>query len=559
MNKNIVLILSLLILSFNSYAQTLTAIAPIEISDENTGSITLDLSINLGSYSSSDFDIQIILEKDPGSTVNLYDRRVIQTPGGTGSYFPVDVRLRVSDFGCKSSAKVYALLKTTFVSWDNSKKTNTVDAKVKVKIPDDPTNLVATPSGNQIDLQWEDNSYNETDFRIYKSTNNIDFTYLGKTTNTTYSDSDVTNGTGYYYKVRALKDYCSEYHFSDYTNTESAIPADIKATAVNLSPESLEIEIGKIKKFTVTFEPSNTTNQNVTWSISNSSIANINPSTGEISGLQVGSATVTATSDDGGFTDQAQITVVATQPISGTWKVLEGQPILARDIAIAAYNNNTQTHIYAVAATEDGDGGGKIYKYNHNQKVWDQVGYGLGVKVAVGPNGTPWLINKWNQINKWDGSQWVQIAGSARDIAIGSDNSVYIVSSTNQTSSGGFVYKWSGTNWVQVGSGLGEKINVNSQGVPSMVNHWNQIYTYIPGTTSSGWVQQTGTAKDLAFNSNDTMFKIGTDNNLYKFSGSQAGSVWIPLTQKFTRNFDAGIDYPIIISNDNKVYYFDEN
>lgn len=74
--------------------------------------------------------------------------------------------------------------------------------------PGAPVNLITSEiSNSQINLSWEDRSFNETDFAIYRSTgNNASFTEVGQTggTNvTTFTDNTVSAGNNYFYHVVA--------------------------------------------------------------------------------------------------------------------------------------------------------------------------------------------------------------------------------------------------------------------------------------------------------------------------------------------------------------------
>ena len=70
---------------------------------------------------------------------------------------------------------------------------------------------------------------------------------------------------------------------------------------------------------TATISPSNATNKNVTWSSSNTSVATVNAN-GVVTGVNPGSATITCTTSDGGYTGTCAVTV---QPIAVTGITLD--------------------------------------------------------------------------------------------------------------------------------------------------------------------------------------------------------------------------------------------
>lgn len=72
--------------------------------------------------------------------------------------------------------------------------------------PAAPSGLSAsTVSGTQIDLSWTDNSANETGFRVERSPDGSTWAEIGPAAAdaTSYSDTGLTPGTTYYYRVRA--------------------------------------------------------------------------------------------------------------------------------------------------------------------------------------------------------------------------------------------------------------------------------------------------------------------------------------------------------------------
>src|SRR5205807_2093429 len=108
-----------------------------------------------------------------------------------------------------------------------------------------PSHLVATAvSSSQINLTWTDNSSNEDGFKLYRSTDGVNFTYVkGLAANvTSCSDYDRSPGTTYYYQVLAYNAGGN----SPYSNrasvttpTQPAAPSSMVAAAVSSSQVSM--------------------------------------------------------------------------------------------------------------------------------------------------------------------------------------------------------------------------------------------------------------------------------------------------------------------------------
>ena len=75
-------------------------------------------------------------------------------------------------------------------------------------------------------------------------------------------------------------------------------------------PSALTIKEGATNKINVTYNPSNATNKVVTWRSSNNRVVTVDGN-GNIKGISTGSATITATSNDGKHVAISNITVVA--------------------------------------------------------------------------------------------------------------------------------------------------------------------------------------------------------------------------------------------------------
>ncbi len=94
-----------------------------------------------------------------------------------------------------------------------------------------------------------------------------------------------------------------------------AASCDGSVTGVSVSPASLLINITQTASLTETVSPANATDKSVTWSSSDTSIATVS-STGVVTGVAVGTATITVTTNDGDFTDTSIITVSSDGGIS---------------------------------------------------------------------------------------------------------------------------------------------------------------------------------------------------------------------------------------------------
>ncbi|WP_421897548.1 chondroitinase-B domain-containing protein [Marinoscillum sp.] len=97
--------------------------------------------------------------------------------------------------------------------------------------------------------------------------------------------------------------------------TQAAYVAPVNVTGVSLTPASATLGVGGSQQLSATITPADATNQGVTYSSSNTSVATVSGS-GLVMAVAEGTATITVTTDDGGYTDTSIITVSA--PSSGT-------------------------------------------------------------------------------------------------------------------------------------------------------------------------------------------------------------------------------------------------
>jgi len=91
----------------------------------------------------------------------------------------------------------------------------------------------------------------------------------------------------------------------------------VNVTGVTVGPASATIEVNATQQLTASITPSNATNKNLSWRSSNTSVATVN-SSGLVSGVGAGNATITVTTEDQGKTAISNITVnLPIVPVTG--------------------------------------------------------------------------------------------------------------------------------------------------------------------------------------------------------------------------------------------------
>ena len=81
-------------------------------------------------------------------------------------------------------------------------------------------------------------------------------------------------------------------------------------TGVSIPAETVNIPKGEKRILTATIEPADAQNQELTWTSSNTDVAKIDSVTGQITGRAIGTAKITVTTADGGFSDSCIVEVV---------------------------------------------------------------------------------------------------------------------------------------------------------------------------------------------------------------------------------------------------------
>ncbi len=271
--------------------------------------------INFTNYSSSFFEVNAI---DKVATFGNDANRLLTGWSQSGAYAIGGdyAGLRTSNSTYSSSsyleANISALTSTGIIS------SLTIDAKIggfgfsstdystgtitkgtlKAAFFDSSNNLLGSSSEAQSTLTSASESYTQsTNFSLSDPNN---FGIISKFRLWLSSDTGFTNSK--YMRVEEVK--------ISFTEGTRAV------TAISLTPENATITgVGNTQQLTATISPNNATNQSITWTSSDTNVATVN-SSGLVTAVAPGSATINATTADGSFQDTSAITVESVTPVT---------------------------------------------------------------------------------------------------------------------------------------------------------------------------------------------------------------------------------------------------
>lgn len=112
--------------------------------------------------------------------------------------------------------------------------------------------------------------------------------------------------------------------------------------------------------------------------------------------------------------------------------------------------------------------------------AWKPVTALRAVAIDVGPGGTPWAITATGDVFEGtaDGSSWTQHMGPrAKDIGVGQDGSVYIISDIKVAGNGDCaLFRYEAGGWTRIANGGGFRVSVDDGGYAWIVNSDGAVY-----------------------------------------------------------------------------------
>ena len=191
-----------------------------------------------------------------------------------------------------------------------------------------------TATGKNLSYQWQ------------QKTSGSEWTNIPNATSSTYAITNTTTDmSGNQYRCVVSNSAGSV--ISD-AATLTVGTASVSVTGVTLDKTSLSLFTGNTATLTATVQPSNATNQNVTWQSDNANVATVEG--GTVTAVGVGETTIRVTTEEGNYTATCKVTVTqSTYSISADTTALNfgsvytgyAQPA-ARTVTITNTGNQTQ-------------------------------------------------------------------------------------------------------------------------------------------------------------------------------------------------------------------------
>lgn len=151
-------------------------------------------------------------------------------------------------------------------------------------------------------------------------------------------------------EVSASEYYVYDEEYNDVTVTTTGAvtftitepSTNVPVTGVTLNQTELPLGVGSSSTLTATVAPENATNKAVTWSTSDEAVATV--ADGVVTAVAEGTATITATTVDGGFTASCAVTVTAAATAEGYTVSMKDSSVTAAKGGAASANVMVSGH-----------------------------------------------------------------------------------------------------------------------------------------------------------------------------------------------------------------------
>ena len=165
------------------------------------------------------------------------------TDGTNFKYYDMTTKTTYTNSSVTSGTKYYYEVKA--VKTVDGKDYASSYSAAKSTIPLTTPALSVSKTAGKIKLSWNAVT-GATKYWIYRSTDGTNFKYYDMTTKTSYTNSSVTSGTKYYYKVKAVKNVNGTDWVSSYSAAKSTVPLTTPTLSATLSSGKIKLSWGSV-------------------------------------------------------------------------------------------------------------------------------------------------------------------------------------------------------------------------------------------------------------------------------------------------------------------------
>ena len=351
----------------------------------------------------------------------------------------------------------------------------------------------------------------------------------------------------------------SSYNANAYSITFeiTGLPQTVAATGVTLTPQASSIAVGGTATLTANVLPSNASNKTVTWSSNKTSVATV--SNGIVTGVAAGSATITVTTEDGGYTATCAISVSASS--STSYDLVSSGSLTAGDVIVFACNTEAKTAgsissqvMTSISSTFSSDksqitslGSGTLeftvgksgsnYTFTNNNSL---LGATAVKKLALGSGTTTWTVSissgtaTVSSTNSSYGSLYYN-AGSPRFTTYSSKQTeIQIYKKTATASSSSYTSDSFAADFLNALT-----CDVNGNNAPTLSLTWAELKTKYNSIDSSAERETltNATYKIEGFGSNTTVTATGTTTDVVALAMSRYDILISKYSSTYSDNF----------------------
>ena len=286
----------------------------------------------------------------------------------------------------------------------------------------------------------------------------------------------------------------------------------VAVTGVSLNTNSTSVQAGKDVTLTATVAPNNATNQNVTWTTSNASIATV--SGGIVTGVAEGSATITVTTNDGGFTATCSVTVTAAPEGEGEASVTIADYATANSwVNGTKYTSIPLDEVIAASVETGSSNTGKYYTSGNEWRYYQGESAAIKIEAASGYelDSVTFTYNISNTGVLLDSNSNTVTSGSS--VSLSGSSAIFTVGNTGSATNGQVKFTSITVTYHVSSTPVPTLSSISVKTAPTKISYYVGE-DFVPiGLVITGTYSDSSTT-DISYEDNEDLFEFDPSENL---------------------------------------------